>query len=113
MSTGRRSAPGLGHERHRVRHQRQPPDAAARAAVERDLVEDYRRQLNAAGVAYGADECWRDYRIGSLWGVVITVIATVAAAQTERGDDMLTAMAQRHGRQALDLDALSLLALMR
>lgn len=86
------------------------PDATARAAAEGALVEDYRRQLNAAGVAYGAEDCWRDYRIGSLWGMVITVIATVAAAQTERGDDMLTAMAQRHGRQALDLDALSLLA---
>lgn len=85
------------------------PDADARAAAERDLVEEYRRQLGAAGVAYDADACWRDYRLGSLWGMVITVIATVAAAQTERGDDMLTAMAQRHGRQALDLDALSLL----
>lgn len=85
------------------------PDATDRAGAERDLVEEYRRQLNATGVAYGADDCWRDYRLGSLWGMVITVIATVSAAQTERGDDMLTAMAQRHGRQALDLDALSLL----
>lgn len=85
------------------------PDAGDRAAIEGDLVEEYRRQLNAAGVAYGADDCWRDYRLGSLWGMVITVIATVSAAQTERGDDMLTAMAQRHGRQALDLDALALL----
>ena len=36
-------------------------------------------------------------------------IATVQAAETERGNDMLTAMAQRHGRQAIDLDALALL----
>ena len=86
------------------------PDAADRAAVERDLVEQYRQQLQAAGVEYGADDCWRDYRLGSLWGMVITVIATVQAAETERGNDMLTAMAQRHGRQALDLDALALLS---
>jgi hypothetical protein len=86
------------------------PDAADRSAAERDLVEQYRGQLNAAGVEYGADDCWRDYRLGSLWGMVITVIATVQAAETERGNDMLTAMAQRHGRQALDLDALALLA---
>lgn len=85
------------------------PDAAARADTERDLVEDYRQRLNAAGVDYDADTCWHDYRVGSLWGMVITVIATVQAAETERGNDMLTAMAQRHGRQALDLDALSLL----
>lgn len=86
------------------------PDAADRAAAERDLVEQYRKQLNAAGVEYGADDAWRDFRLGSLWGMVITVIATVQAAETERGNDMLTAMAQRHGRQALDLDALALLA---
>ncbi len=85
------------------------PDPADRAAAEPDLVEQYRAQLGAAGVEYGADDCWRDYRIGSLWGMVITVIATVQAAETERGNDMLTAMAQRHGRQAIDLDALSLL----
>jgi len=85
------------------------PDPADRAAAERDLVEEYRRRLGAAGVDYDADAAWRDYRIGSLWGMVITVIATVQAAETERGNDMLTAMAQRHGRQALDLDALSLL----
>ena len=33
------------------------------------------------------------------------LIATILAAQTERGDEMLTVMAQRHGRHALDLDA--------
>jgi hypothetical protein len=80
-----------------------------RAAVERDLVDLYRQRLNAAGVAYDADECWRDYRLGSIWGVIMTVIATVYAAETERGNDMLTAMGNRHGRHALDLDALSLL----
>lgn len=86
------------------------PDPADRAAAERDLVEEYRARLTATGIELSADDCWRDYRHGSLWGMIITVVATVAAEQTERGDDMLTAMAQRHGRQALDLDALALLA---
>jgi aminoglycoside phosphotransferase (APT) family kinase protein len=80
-----------------------------RAVVERDLVEDYRRRLDADGVDYSADDCWRDYRLGTLHGIVISVIATVVAEQTERGDEMLTLMAQRHGRHALDLDALALL----
>lgn len=84
-------------------------DAGQRAADERALVEDYREHMRTAGVELSADAMWRDYRLGSLWGMVITVIATTAAAQTERGDDMLTAMAQRHGRQALDLEALSLI----
>jgi hypothetical protein len=85
------------------------PDPAVRATVERDLVAEYRARMAAAGVEQSADECWRDYRFGSLWGMIITVIATVLAEHTERGNDMLTAMAQRHGRQALDLDALALL----
>ncbi|WP_420453480.1 phosphotransferase family protein [Ilumatobacter sp.] len=84
------------------------PDAARRGVEERDLVEEYRSRMASAGVELSADAMWRDYRVGSLWGMIITVVATVAAARTERGDDMLTAMAQRHGRQALDLDALSL-----
>jgi hypothetical protein len=83
-------------------------EPADRAAVERDLLEDYRRRLNAEGVDYDADTCWRDYRFCSLWGVAMTVIATMLAEETERGNDMLTAMAQRHGRHALDLDALAL-----
>lgn len=81
---------------------------AERADHERDLVENYRQRLVASGVSYDADSCWRDYRFCSLWGMIITVIATVLAAQTERGDDMLTTMAMRHGRHAIDLDALSL-----
>ncbi len=85
------------------------PDPSRRAAVEGELVEEYRRRLSAAGVDISADDCWRDYRFGSLWGMVITVIATVLAAKTERGDEMFVAMAQRHGRQAIDLDALALL----
>jgi hypothetical protein len=85
------------------------PDPADRAAIERDLVEEYRGRMAAAGVAQTAEDCWRDYRFGSLWGMIITVIATVLAEHTERGNDMLTAMAQRHGRQALDLEALALL----
>ena len=85
-------------------------DATERAAHERDFVEQYREQMVAAGASMTADECWLDYRHGSLWGLVITVIATMQAAETERGNDMLTAMAQRHGRQAIDLEALALLA---
>ena len=84
------------------------PDAAQRAADERALVEEYRGRMAIAGVDLADNATWRDYRVGSLWGMAITVIATVAAAQTDRGDDMLTAMAQRHGRQAPDLDALGL-----
>lgn len=84
-------------------------EPARRAQVERPLLDDYRGRMAMAGVDYGADALWHDYRLGTLWGVVMSVIATVLAAQTERGDAMLTVMAQRHGRHALDLGALELL----
>lgn len=84
-------------------------DPDRRPANERDLVESYRRQLVATGVEYDTDTCWRDYRFGSLWGLVITVLATSMAARTERGDDLFVRMATQYGQQCLDLDSLSLL----
>lgn len=85
------------------------PDPLERASRERDLLEEYRQRLGAAGIEMDRDQAWRDYRFASLWGLIITVVATLQAAQTERGDDMFTAMAARHGRQAHDLEALDLL----
>ena len=72
-------------------------------------MEDYRSELTKYGVVYGADDCWRDYRWSTLHGVIISVLATLMAEQTERGDAMLTLMASRHARHALDLGALDLL----
>lgn len=84
-------------------------EPARRAEVERDLIVAYQRGLVANGVDHSFDDCWRDYRFGSVWGVVMTVIATMYAAETERGNDMLVAMANRHGHHALDLGAMALL----
>ncbi len=80
-----------------------------RVKVERGLVESYCRQLNEQGIDYTFDQCWRDFRVSSLWGVIMSIIATQLAAQTERGDLMLTTMLRRHADQAIALDALSLL----
>jgi hypothetical protein len=79
-----------------------------RARVERDLVRHYSELLAAEGVDHPFDACWTDYRRSSIWGVVMSVIATMMAAQTERGDVMLTTMLRRHAQHAIDLDALSL-----
>jgi hypothetical protein len=84
-----------------------PPER--RALIEGDLVEDYRRRLNAAGVDYSQDACWRDYRWETIRGVVIGVVATMFAKQTQRGDELFTLMISRHARHALDLDVLALL----
>ena len=84
-------------------------EAEERRAVEGRLVEQYRQQLAEHGVQYDADTCWTDYRFGSLWGVVMSILAAMMAEQTERGDLMLFTMLRRHAQHALDLDALSLL----
>ena len=41
--------------------------------------------------------------------MIIAVCATMMAEQTERGDAMLTLMASRHARHAIDLGALDVL----
>jgi hypothetical protein len=84
-----------------------PPER--RAVVEADLVEEYRQRLEAAGIDYDKDQCWRDYRWSTLHGVVIGVTATMFAKQTQRGDDLFTLMVSRHARQAIELDAMALL----
>jgi len=84
-------------------------EADVRAKVERDLVNEYSDRMVAEGVALDRETAWRDYRHSSLWGLLMAVIATVLAAETERGNDMLTSMAEHHGRHAIDMDALALL----
>jgi Phosphotransferase enzyme family len=81
-----------------------------RRRVERSLVESYCQRLAVTQIHYPFDACWRDFRISSLWGVAMSVIATMLAAQTERGDLMLTTMLRRHANQAIELDALDLIA---
>ena len=75
-----------------------------RREVERELVAAYHRGLVAAGVrGYAAERCWDDYRRGVFAGFAVTVVAAPLVQQTERGDEMFTAMARRHARHALDL----------
>jgi aminoglycoside/choline kinase family phosphotransferase len=77
---------------------------AARRELERDIVADYHRGIVKAGVdGYDWERCWNDYRRGVFSGFAVTVIAAPMVQQTERGDQMFTAMARRHARHALDL----------
>ena len=83
-----------------------------RRAEERELVAAYHRALEKAGVAsYSLDRCWQDYRRGAFAGFAVTVVASVMVQQTERGDEMFTAMARRHARHALDLGSREFLGL--
>lgn len=76
---------------------------------ERPLLESYRQALAAAGVALDADQCWKRYRLHAIAGWHMAVFASMVVVRTDRGDDMFCAMANRHGRQILDLDSESLL----
>ncbi len=77
-----------------------------RRAHERDLVRGYHQALLAAGVGgLGWDDCWDQYRAFSFSGFHMAVLAAMVVQRTDRGDAMFLAMANRHARQALDLDA--------
>lgn len=80
-----------------------------RPTVERDLITEYCARMKTEGVDYSFDTAWHDYRIASLWGVIMSVIAAILAARTERGDKMLGTMLLRAAHHAHDIDALDLL----
>ena len=83
-----------------------------RRESEEAIVRDYHAALSKAGVAdYPFERCWQDYRRGAFAGFAVTVIASMMVEQTERGDEMFTAMARRHARHAIDLDAEALLGI--
>ena len=72
---------------------------------ERAIVQSYHEQLAARGIEYDRDTCWSDYRKATFAGFAVTVIASMLVQQTERGDTMFAAMAQRHSQHAIDLGA--------
>ena len=77
-----------------------------RRVHERDLVQLYHEGLVGAGVeGYGWERCWKDYSRGTWSGLVMAIAASMLVERTERGDEMFMAMAHRHARHALDLDA--------
>ena len=80
-----------------------------RRAHEDALVRQYRDSIAATGVELSWDECWTQYRRYTFAGLIMAVAASMLVQQTARGDDMFMAMANRHGRHALDLDAESLI----
>ncbi len=81
----------------------------ARRQHEEALVRRYHSALTARGVRLSWADCWAGYRLHALGGIVMDIIAAMVVQQTERGDKMFVAMAGRHARQAIDLDALALI----
>ena len=82
----------------------------ARFEHEREVVDHYASVINAYGVGLTEEEAWRQYRLFSFGGFVMAIVASMLVEQTERGDEMFMAMANRHGQQILQLEALSFLS---
>jgi aminoglycoside/choline kinase family phosphotransferase len=82
-----------------------------RRASGEDLVDGYHEALVARGVVdYPLERLRTDYRAECFGGLLMAVGASMVVKQTERGDRMFVTNVRRHAQQALDLDALALLA---
>ncbi|MDZ7675646.1 MAG: phosphotransferase [Acidimicrobiales bacterium] len=81
-----------------------------RAAHEHDLVAQYHQHLLTAGITdFDFDRCWHDYRRFAFSGFLMAVGASMIVGQTDRGDEMFMAMANRSGRMAVELESLALI----
>jgi hypothetical protein len=53
-------------------------------------------------------DLWDQYRLFATSGYIMAIVASMLVKQTERGDAMFAAMANRHGQQMLDLHTIEL-----
>lgn len=81
-----------------------------RREFEESLVRRYCAGLANQQIDARYDEIWAQYRLLGTTGFIMAIVASVLVKQTERGDAMFAAMANRHGRQMLDLEAETLFA---
>ena len=81
---------------------------AERRLRERELVARYVAGLRAQGVEVDDDAVWSGYRQFAYAGLIMAIAASALVVQTDRGDDMFLAMAERSATMALELDTESL-----
>ncbi len=81
-------------------------EPAERQLHEERLIRDYLAQRKDAP-EFG--EFWKEYRRHAFAGFLMAINASLHVEQTERGNQMFAAMAERPARMAIDLDSLSLL----
>ena len=80
-----------------------------RRRLESELIGEYGSALEAAGVAVDHRTLVNDYRLGTVDGLVMAVIASQVVARTPRGDQLFAVMAERHVTHMLDHDVEPLL----
>ncbi len=83
-----------------------PPE---RREHERELVAVYLEALAAYGVTLDDAWVWEQYRRDAFAGLAVAAMASQIVTLNDRSEAMFGAMAQRHLRHALDLDAFSLI----
>ncbi len=81
-------------------------DPAQRRQQEQRLVQDY---LADRSQAPDFENFWPEYRRHAFSGFIMAINASLHVEQTERGDRMFAAMAERPAQMALDLDSLALI----
>ena len=79
-----------------------------RRKVEDELVHRYHDGLVQSGITMSWTEAWDQYRLFATSGYIMAIVASMLVKQTERGDLMFAAMANRHGQQMIDVETLSL-----
>ncbi len=85
-------------------------DPAMRRQHEEKLVKDYLyRREEEWDMPFDFDQFWQEYRRHAFAGFIMAINASLHVEQTDRGDRMFAAMAERPAQMALDLDSLSLL----
>jgi hypothetical protein len=82
--------------------------APERRTHERELVEVYLEALSAYDIELDETWVWEQYRRDAFAGLVVAAMASQIVTLNDRSEAMFGAMAQRHLRQALDHDSLSL-----
>ncbi len=82
---------------------------ADRRAHERELVSVYLEALSAYEISLDEAWVWEQYRRDAFAGLTVAAMASQIVTLNDRSEAMFGAMAQRHLRQALDLDSLSLI----
>lgn len=80
-----------------------------RRAHERELIASYLEALADYGVSLDDAWVWEQYRREAFAGLVVAAMASQIVTLNDRSESMFGAMAQRHLRQALDLDSLATL----
>mgnify|MGYP001581662181 FL=1 len=84
-------------------------DSNDRKIHEESLVSRYLKKLNLDDGVYPYELAWRDYRRCSFIGFLMGVISSMLVERTERGDEMFAVMVERSGKQAIQLERLSLI----